>query len=180
MPVCGGYTVTEEREKRTGKLFTRELVRYDFDHPIRLTEFHTGGLDSLFYAVALSLCLTGMILILGLHGKKLYLEFTLGRTLLSFPLAVFAILFYQLLRELRTYPMKLIKQNVWTIDELMALTGKSRQETEQIITRVLEACFTVSADCILSGDPGLPDKNGGGIPPAEEPSAEESFSKFDD
>ena len=167
-------------EKRREKLYTRELVRYDFDHPIRLIEFHTGGLDSLFYAVALSLCLTGMILILGLHGNKLYLEFTLGRTLLSFPLAVIAVVLYQLLRELRTYPTKLLKQNVWTIEELMAITGKNRQETEQIITRVLEACFKVDAECILSGDPGLPDKDTGGeAPPAEEQS-HDSFSKFDD
>jgi hypothetical protein len=90
------------------------------------------------------------------------------------------VIFYQLLRELRVYPPKLLKQNIWTIDELMALTKKDRKETEQIITRVLEACFTVSAECILSGDPAFPEKNGASEASAEEPSYEESFSKFDD
>ena len=172
--------MAEDKEKRSGKLYTKELIRYDFDHPIRLVAFRTGGLDSLFYAVMLSICVSAMLLILSLRGGKLHFEFTLGRTLLSFPFSIFAVIFYQLLRELRVYPPKLLKQNIWTIDELMALTKKDRKETEQIITRVLEACFTVSAECIISGDPAFPEKNGAAEAPAEEPSHEESFSKFDD
>ena len=172
--------MSEEKEKGSGKLYTRELIKYDFDHPIRLVAFRTGGLDSLFYAVMLSICLSAMLLILSLRGGKLHFEFTLGRTLLSFPFSIFAVIFYQLLRELRVYPPKLLKQNVWTIEELMELTHKDRKETEQIITRVLEACFTVSAECILSGDPAFPDRSGVTDTPAEEPSQEENFSKFDD
>ena len=172
--------MAEDRQKRTGKLYTRELVRYDFDQPIRLVAFRTGGLDSLFYAVMLSIFVSAALLILSVRNGKLHLEFTLGRTLLAFPFVLIAVIFYQLLRELRTYPPKLLKQNVWTIEELMALTGKDRRETEQIITRVLEACFTVDANCILSGDPAFPDKTAGEEPAAEGPSQEDGFSKYDD
>ena len=172
--------MSEEKEKVSGKHYKIELIKYDFDHPIRLVAFRHGGLDSLFYAVMLSICLSAMLLILSLRGGKLHFEFTLGRTLLSFPFSIFAVIFYQLLRELRVYPPKLLKQNVWTIEELMELTHKDRKETEQIITRVLEACFTVSAECILSGDPAFPDRSGVTDTPAEEPSQEENFSKFDD
>lgn len=169
-----------ENNKRSGKLYTKELVRYDFDHPIRLVSFRTGGLDTLFYAVMLSICLSAILLILSIRGGKVHFEFTLGRTLISFPFSVFAVIFYQLLRELRKYPPLLLKQNVWTIDELMELTGKDRRETEQIITRVLEACFTVSPECILNGEHAAADTADMSDPPAEEPPAAKSFSKYDD
>ncbi len=171
-----------ENNKHSGKLYTRDLVRYDFDHPIRLVAFRTGGLDTLFYAVMLSICLSAMLLILSVRDGKIHFEFTLGRTLIAFPFSVFAVIFYQLLRELRKYPPLLIKQNEWTIEELCELTGKNRRETEQIITRVLEACFTVSEECILSGTPvqATDAAEGDGEPSPEEPQPGKSFSKYDD
>ena len=176
------FLVADGSKTTTGKHFTKELVRYDFDHPIRLVAFRTGGLDTLFYAVMLSTCVTVILLILSLRDGKLHLEFTLGRTLLSFPFAVLAVIFFQLLRELRVYPPKLLKQNVWTIEELTVLTGKSRKDTEQIITRVLEACFTVSAECILNGSDAetAPLQAGSDKPSEEEPVHEDGFSKYDD
>ena len=171
--------MAEKSGKTTSRRGARELVRYDFDNPIRLVAFRTGGLDTLFYSVLLSTFVTIILLILSLRDGKLHLEFTLGRTLLSFPFAVFAVIFFQLLRELRVYPPKLLKQNVWTIEELMELTGKGRRETEQIITRVLEACFTVSAECILTGDTATSQQDGS-EDADDDAVSENSFSKFDD
>ena len=129
----------------------------------------------------LALCLTAMILILSLREGKFHFEFTFWRTLICLPIAMVAIVLFQLLRELRKYPPKLSKQSVWTMEELMALTGKDRKETERIITRILEACFTVDERCILKeGASAVAD----GAAPAEpvEPAAEEKrdgFSRFD-
>ena len=85
-----------------------------------------------------------------------------------------------------------MKQNVWTIDELMALTGKDRQETERIITRVLEACFVVDASCIVGSEPDTASVQGGAeavsaesendvlLPSdAEKEKTVHSFSKYD-
>ena len=159
-----------------------ELVRYDFDHPIRLVAMRTGGLDTIIYAFLLSTCVTIIILLLSLRNGKLHMEFTFWRTLLCVPFSVIAVILFQLLRELRVYPLKLIKQNVWTIDELMELTGKDRQETERIITRVLEACFTVDSRNIIgySGDPSGPLEEGEEQPvPDAENEAPAVFSKYD-
>ena len=172
--------MADRSEKTKVRIDPKELVRYDFDHPIRLVAFRTGGLDTLFYSVMLSACLTIILLILSLRDGKLHLEFTLGRTLLSFPFAVLAVIFFQLLRELRVYPPKLLKQNVWTIDELTALTGKNRKDTEQIITRVLEACFTVSPECILNGRETSAPQDGTEGSSEEETADESGFSKYDD
>lgn len=168
------------------------LVEYDFSRPIRITAMRSGGLDTLFYSFLLSLCLTAMILLLSLRGGKMHFEFTFWRTLLCLPFSVVAVILYQMLNEIRRYPPKLVKQNVWTIDELMALTGKDRQETERIITRVLEACFVVDASCIVGSEPDTASVQGGAeavsaesendvlLPSdAEKDKTVHSFSKYD-
>ncbi len=159
----------------------RGLVQYDFSKPIRITAMRSGGLDTLFYAFSLSLCLTAMILILSLREGKFRFEFTFWRTLICLPIAMVAIVLFQLLRELRKYPPKLSKQSVWTMEELMALTGKDRKETERIITRILEACFTVDERCILKEGASAAADGAATAEPVE-PAAEEKrdgFSRFD-
>jgi hypothetical protein len=128
------------------------LPVYDFDHPIRITRYRPAGLDIVFYTVALGIVGIAMILLLFWRNGKLVYEFTLGRTLLSFPLAMIAVVLFGLLRELRTYTAKLLKKSVWTIEELMEMTGKGRKETEQIISHVLESCFTVDLNCLLNAE----------------------------
>ncbi len=128
------------------------LPVYDFDHPIRITRYRPAGIDIVFYTVALGTVGIAMILLLFLRDGKLVYEFTLGRTLLSFPLAMLAVILFGLLRELRTYTSKLLKKSVWTIEELMEMTGKDRKETEQIVSHVLESCFTVDMNCILNAE----------------------------
>ena len=128
------------------------LPVYDFDHQIRITRYRPAGIDIVFYTVALGTVGIAMILLLFLHDGKLVYEFTLGRTLLSFPLAMLAVILFGLLRELRTYTSKLLKKSVWTIEELMEMTGKDRKETEQIVSHVLESCFTVDVNCILNAE----------------------------
>jgi len=157
-----------------------QLRQYDFSRPIRLTAMRSGGLDTLFYSFMLSICLTAMILILSLRGGKLHIEFTFWRTLACLPFSVIAVIFWQLLSELRKYPPRLAKQNVWTIDELMALTGKDRDETERIITRILESCFEVDPSCILGSEENIREPEAPQTA-AEEPAAEEkdSFSRYD-
>ncbi len=128
------------------------LPVYDFDKPIRITRFRSGGLDILFYSVLLGLITTAMMFILFWRQGHFVLEFTLGRTLISFPLAMAAIVLVQMLREIRTYTKALLKKSTWSIEELMKLTGKDRTETERIISRVLEVSFVVDMNCIKNAD----------------------------
>lgn len=128
------------------------LPVYDFDRPIRITRYRPAGLDIVFYTVALGIVVIAMMLLLFWRNGRLTYEFTLGRTLLSLPLAMLALILIGLLRELRTYTTKLLKKSVWTIDELMEMTGKDRKETEQIVSHVLESCFTVDVNCLLNAE----------------------------
>ena len=95
------------------------LPVYDFDKPIRITRFRSGGLDILFYSVLLGLITIAMMFILFWREGHFVLEFTLGRTLISFPLAMVAIVLVQMLREIRTYTKALLKKSTWSIEELM-------------------------------------------------------------
>ena len=126
------------------------LPVYDFDNPIRITAYRPAGIDIVFYTAALSVVLIVMMLILFMRQGKIVYEFTLWRTLLSLPLAIIAIFIIELMRELRTYTSKQAEKPVWTMEELMELTGKDRKHTEQIISHVLESCFTVDARCLLN------------------------------
>ena len=49
----------------------------------------------------------------------------------------------ELLNELRVYPPKLLKKHIWSIKDLMELTGKDRKQTERIMTHVFESCFEI-------------------------------------
>lgn len=128
------------------------LPVYDFDKPIRITRFRPGGLDILFYSALLGIITAAMMFILFWREGRFVFTFTLGRTLISFPLAMIAIILIQMLREIRTYTKALLKKSTWTIEELMELTGKDRKETERIISRVLEVSFTVEMSCIKNAD----------------------------
>ena len=134
------------------------LPVYDFEHPIRILQYRGGGKDIFFYSVLLSLLTLAALLILFWREGKLVYVFTLGRTLLAFPLVMLIVIVAGMLREIRTYTSKLAARSEWTIEELMAMTGKDREQTEHIISRVLEVGFTVDRDCILNweelgGDP---------------------------
>lgn len=128
------------------------LPVYDFDNGIRIVRFRLGRLDMLFYSGLLGLVLAAMILLLFLRGGKLVYEFTLGRTLLSIPLAMLAVILFQMIREIQTYTKKLLKKSTWSLEELMEMTGKDELETKRIISRVLEVNFVVDMDCIANAD----------------------------
>ena len=123
-------------------------ARYRFDAPIRITAYKPGGLDILFYSSALGILAAGLIFLLFYRGGRFVFEFTLGRTLLSIPLLVICSFLFSMLRELWIYPRKLFKKSVWTIEELMKLTGKNQKDTENIMTRVLESSFIVEPSCM--------------------------------
>ena len=106
----------------------------------------------MFYSVLLSIITVIMMFILFWRDGHFVLEFTLGRTLISLPLAMIAIILIQMLREIRTYTKELLKKSTWTIEELMQMTGKDRKETERIISRVLEVSFVVEMSCIKNAD----------------------------
>ena len=128
------------------------LPVYDFDKPIRITRFRSGGLDILFYSALLGILTTLIMFILFWRDGHFVLEFTLGRTLISFPLVMIALILIQMLREIRTFTKALLKKSTWSIEELMELTGKDRKETERIISRVLEVSFVVEMSCIKNAD----------------------------
>ena len=128
------------------------LPVYDFDNGIRIVRFRLGRLDMLFYSGLLGLVRAAMILLLFLRGGKLVYEFTLGRTLLSIPLAMLAVILFQMIREIQTYTKKLLKKSTWSLEELMEMTGKDELETKRIISRVLEVNFVVDMDCIANAD----------------------------
>ncbi len=130
----------------------RVLPIYDFDKPIRITRFRLGSLDIMFYSVLLGIVTVIMMFILFWREGHFVFSFTLGRTIISFPLAMIAVILIQMLREIRTYTTKLLKKSTWTIEELMEMTGKDRKETERIISRVLEVSFVVEMSCIKNAD----------------------------
>ncbi len=138
------------------------LPVYDFDHPIRILRFRGGGKDIFFYSVLLSLITLATLLLLFWRDGKLVYVFTLGRSLLAFPLVMLIVILAGMLREIRTYTSRLAAKSEWTIEELMALTGKDREQTEKIISRVLEVGFTVDRNCILNWEElsGKPDDRG--------------------
>lgn len=122
---------------------------YRFDQPIRIVRYRPAGLDIMFYSAFLGLSVAVIFFLLCFHDGKFQLYFTFLRVLLSFPFILLALLMQSLLKELRVYTQALLKKSTWTIEELMKLTGKDRQQTERIITRVLESSFVVDQNCIL-------------------------------
>ena len=128
------------------------LTRYDFDGGIRLLGRKTGGLDTMFYAALCSGLMLAVFFVLTRKGGVFGFYFDLWRVLLSILLILPVTWLIQLLRELRDYPAELSRKASWTIEELMALTGQGRRETERVITRVLESCFIVDPTCICQVD----------------------------
>ena len=126
----------------------KQSASYRFDAPIRITAYKPGGLDILFYSTALGILVAALIFLLFYRGGHFALEFTLGRTLLSIPLLVICSFIFSLLRELWVYPKKLLKKSVWTLEEMMKLTGKNQKDTQNIMTRVLESSFIVDPACM--------------------------------
>lgn len=123
-------------------------VAYRFDAPIRIVRYRPSGMDIMFYAALFGVFVTAVIFLLFFYQGKFQPHLTIARVLVSIPLILVALLLQSLLRELRVYTKKLLKKSVWTIEELMALTGKNREQTERIITRVLESSFTVDEKCL--------------------------------
>jgi len=128
------------------------LVQYDFTKPIVITEYRPRGMDILFYSFMLGLSLAVLIFLLFFHDGHFGLDLRLWKVIVSIPVLLVALLFNSLLKEQKKYTAKLATKSTWTIEELMILTGKNRQETEQIITRVLESSFKVKMDCIRNAE----------------------------
>ena len=129
-----------------------KLVQYDFDKPIVIVEYRPHGMDTMFYSAILGLSLAAIIFLLFFHDGRFAFELRTWEVLVSIPLILVALLANSLLKEQRKYTAKLAQKSMWTIEELMALTGRNRKETEQIITRVLESSFKVDMDCIKNAD----------------------------
>ena len=119
------------------------VTRYDFTKPIKIIQYKSPKFDIIFYSSILSILMISIFYLLFIHDGKFEINFVLWRTLISFILVIVAYIFKQLLDELRIYPKKLMKKHLWTIEELMEMTGKDRKETENIISHVLESCFVV-------------------------------------
>lgn len=126
----------------------RKLVQYDFTKPIKLLEYRRPGFDIMFYSALLAILVAIVLALICVHDGKIKIQFDLVRVIISLPLVVLALVFKQLLDELRIYPKKLMKKNIWTIEEMMTLTKKDRKETENIMTHVLESCFVVDINNI--------------------------------
>ena len=116
---------------------------YDFNKEIVLTEFHQPRFDIAFYSFLFTLFVSAVLFLLFIHDGRFKIDFVLWRVLLAMPLIILAYWIREMLEELRIYPQKLLKKKVWTIEEMMELSGKDRNETEKIMSRVLDACFKV-------------------------------------
>ena len=125
----------------------RQKKDYDFNQPIRIMRMKANGLDIMFYTMLFSVLAAVIMLILCMKKGVFGVYIELWRVLLCIPLIILATYPLQLLKELRLYVPKLAGKAEWNIDELMALTGKDRRETERIITRCLESAFVVDSSC---------------------------------
>ena len=68
------------------------------------------------------------------------------------PLVMLSYWLKGLLDEIRTYTPKLMRKHIWNINELMEMTGKNREETENIMNHVLDASFIVDQKNIEKQD----------------------------
>ena len=121
----------------------KKAAKYNYDKPIRLLQYKRPWFDIFFYSAILAFTNMSVVYLLFIHEGQFKIEFTPVRVLISIPLVMLAYVFRQLLNELRIYPPKLVKKHLWTIKELMEMTGKDRKETENIMNHVLESCFEV-------------------------------------
>lgn len=118
-------------------------TRYDFSKPIKIISYKSPKFDIMFYSFFFTLIVFVVFALLFIHDGKFEINFVLWRVIVAFPLVIIAYFFRQLLDELRKYPKLLMKKHIWTIKELMELTGKDQKETENIISHVLESSFIV-------------------------------------
>ena len=121
---------------------------YDFDRPIHIQRMKANGLDIIFYTFVFSVLTAAALYILCMKDGRFGIYFDLWRVLASIPLIILAYFVLQPLKELRTYTPLIARKATWTIEEMMALTGKDRQQTEKIMTRVLESGFIVDPSCL--------------------------------
>ena len=121
---------------------------YDFEHPIRIERMRANGLDVMFYTIVFSGLAALILFSLCMKDGVFAFYLETWRVLVSIPLIILAYFVLQPLKELRIYIPKLAKQQSWTLEEMMQMTGKNRDETKHIMTRVLESGFIVDPSCI--------------------------------
>ncbi|MBQ6492807.1 MAG: hypothetical protein IJI92_02955 [Erysipelotrichaceae bacterium] len=126
----------------------RKLPEYDFDKPIKLLEYKSPRFDIIFYSAILSLLMVIIMYLIFVHDGEFRIDFVLWRVLICIPLLMLSYWFRELLNELRVYPKLLMKKHIWTIKELMEMTGKDRKSTETIMSHVFESCFIVDKSCL--------------------------------
>ena len=121
----------------------KRLPEYDFSKPVKLLQYKRPKFDIVFYSAALSFIMLAVIWLIFIHDGKFKIDFVLWRVLVSIPLIMIAYWLRELLDELRIYPPKLRKKHVWTLKELMEMTGKDEKDTKRIMSHVFESCFEV-------------------------------------
>ena len=126
----------------------RSLEKYDYSKPIKLLQFKSPRFDIIFYSAILSVLMCAIIYLVFIHDGKFKIDFVLWRVLVCIPLIMLSYWLRELLEELRIYPRQLMKKHIWTMKELMEMTGKDEQATEKIMNHVLEPCFVVDKSCI--------------------------------
>lgn len=119
------------------------LPKYDYSKPIRLLQYKSPRFDIIFYSALLSAMMLAVMYLIFIHDGKFKIDFVLWRVLISIPLIMLCYWLKELLDELRVYPAKLMKKHIWTLKELMEMTGKDEKETKRIMDHVFEACFIV-------------------------------------
>ena len=127
----------------------KRLPEYDFSKPIKLISFKSPRFDIIFYSSLLSLLLVAVFLLIFIHDGQFKIDFVLWRVLVCIPLIMLCYWIRELLDELKIYPEKLMKKHIWTLKELMELTGKDEKETKRIMTHVFESCFIVDQKNII-------------------------------
>ncbi|MCR5096108.1 MAG: hypothetical protein K6A70_05180 [Erysipelotrichaceae bacterium] len=126
----------------------RSLEKYDYSKPIKLLQFKSPRFDIIFYSAILSVLMCAIIYLVFIHDGKFKIDFVLWRVLVCIPLIMLSYWLRELLEELRIYPRQLMKKHIWTMKELMEMTGKDEEATEKIMNHVLESCFVVDKSCI--------------------------------
>lgn len=126
----------------------KKPTRYDFSKPIKWLYYKSPRFDIIFYSSILTVLVVAILYLICVHNGKFVINFVLWRTLIAIPLTMLAIVFKQLLDELKKYPKLLMTKHIWTIEEMMEMTHKDRKETENIMSHVLESCFVVDEKCI--------------------------------
>ena len=126
----------------------KKPVRYDYSKPIKIISYKKNRFDTIFYSFLLTLMMVTIFYLIFIHDGKFKIDFVLWRVCVSIPLVMLIYWIRELLEELRIYPQKLMTKHIWSMKELMELTGKDEEKTEKIMNHVLESCFVVDKSCI--------------------------------